>query len=149
MSLYSKVSSSCAVHWFEIVLMILSFAGSNANQSIITTTPHLPGNILPSGYTGLKLTTQFVNPDLYLECCWSFQSEIAIFFNIVFCGNVTQNGLQTTCVRDNNMITTSLVVTYPLNTTNNPAEFLLQCRSIYSETETISAIVIDIQGKFL
>ena len=132
-----------------MILIILSFAGSNTNQSIITTTPLLPGSILASGYSGLKLTTQFVYQNYYIECYWKFQSDTIIFSNTLVCGNVTQNGLRATCVRDSSLITTSLIVTYPLNTTNNPAEFLLQCRSISSETETISSIVFVIQGKFL
>ena len=148
MFLRAKVSSSSTVLWFEIVVMILSFAGLNASQSTITTSPYLPGNILASGYSGLKLTTQFVDQNSYIECYWRFQSQYVIFSNTVVCAKVTLSGLQATCVRDNNLTTTSLVVTYPLNTTNNPANFLLQCRSRSSITETISSIVIVIRGNF-
>ena len=130
------------------MLMFISFAGSNANQSIITTTPHLPGNILASGYSGLKLTTQFVYQEFFTSCLWTYQSQDVIFANNLVCGNVTQSGLQATCMRDNKLTTTSLVVAYPLNTTNNPAEFLLQCRSAFVEIETISSIVIVIRGNF-
>ena len=87
------------------------------SQSIVTNKPHLPGNILMSGYSDLQLTTQFVQ-QYYIECLWGFHSENAIFFNFVFCGNVTLDRLQVTCMEDSNIITTSLVVTYPLNTDN-------------------------------
>ena len=116
----------------------------SANQTTITTTPYLPQNVLASGYSGMKFTTQFVSQD-YIECSWLFQSQNVLFLNFVACVNVTQNGLQVTCMGDN-MITTSLVVTYPLNT-NISDEVLLQCRSASSGIEIVSLIIIATRGR--
>ena len=116
-----------------------------ATQRNVTTTPHLPENILASGYSGLKLTTRYIDQN-FVECSWRFQSQSVAFVNFVSCFNVTQSGLQTTCMRDNNVTTTSLVVSYPLNTTTNSVEFLLQCRTASDRIETIASINVSIQG---
>ena len=137
-----------AVHLLNVNFIYFSFADMNANQTTITTTPYLPQNVLASGFSGLKLTTQFVNQN-FIDCSWLLQSENVLFLNFVACFNVTQNGLQATCMQDNNLITTSLVVFYSLNTTNNPAEFLLRCRTQSSGVGTISSIIIAIRGSVL
>ena len=129
-------------------LIFILFADVNANQTIITTTPHLPQNVLASGHFGLKLTSLFVNQN-YEECLWSFQSNSIPFLNLVLCANHTRNGLHVICARNedsDSMITTSLVVTYPLNTTDNPADFFIQCRSSSGGFSTIAVISIVIQG---
>ena len=128
-------------------MLLFLFAGINANQTIITTTPYLPGNILASGYSGSKFTTQFVYEDSFILCFWTYESQDIIFSNTLVCANVTQNGLQATCMKDNNLITTSLIVTYPLNATNNPAEFLLSCRTQSSGAKTLSSIIIAVRGR--
>ena len=131
-------------------LVCFFLAGVNAGN--ITITPALPENILASGYSGLRLTTLFVNRN-YEECFWRFNSVQANFYNPVACGNTTSNGLLLLCIKHGmvgeEMITTSLTVPYPLQRTQSPAQFAVLCRISLTDLTTIASTSIVIQGTTL
>ena len=131
-------------------LVCFFLAGVNAGN--ITITPSLPEDILASGYSGLNLTTLFVNQN-YEECFWRFNSVEASFYNPVACGSTTSNGLLLLCIKHGvvgeEVITTSLTVPYPLHRTQSLVQFAVLCKSSLTDLTTIASTNIDIQGTTL
>ena len=116
-----------------------------------TTIPRLPENTLASNYSGLRLTTQFVNQK-FVECVWRFQSIDVFFLNPLSCFHVNQSGFQVECVEneDKTQITTSLTVTYPLDMSYNPVAVALFCRIQENPiAQTIASLNLIIRGKLL
>ena len=116
-----------------------------------TTIPRLPENTLASNYSGLRLTTQFVNQK-FVECVWRFQSIDVFFLNPLSCFHVNQSGFQVECVEneDKTQITTSLTVTYPLDMSYNPVAVALICRIQENPiAQTIASLNLIIRGKLL
>ena len=131
---------------FGLILCISFIAGVFTQN--ITTIPHLPENTLASGYSGLKLSSQFIGQP-YPQCSWTFGSFNEPFYNGQ-CFNFTQNGLQVECVIDaanNSLVTTSLLVQYSLNQSHYPISCALQCLSSFDGSVLrIASTSIEIQG---
>ena len=88
------------------------------SQQIINTFPALPDNVLATGYYGLQLTFQIDQPDGYQICRWKYEGKptVEIFTPGLQCRNRSDTGtnFSLTCVNENNVIVTSLIVNFPV-----------------------------------